>query len=216
MTKFLPVFPLNMIVYPGQEVNLHIFEPRYKQLINECKAEGKTFGIPSVFKNALNEYGTEMELVKISKEYEDGKLDITVRGVKVFRIMELLRQVPDKLYSAAIVLEVPHLPLDAEKLNPTLADLVHKLHTLLGTNFDVYNKFENPLSYDVAHYVALNTEDQYRLLMAKSETHRQVFLTQHLMKIIPNIEETEKVRAKVKMNGHFREESNKFGDDYKF
>src|SRR5580700_1532713 len=133
MTKFLPIFPLNLVVYPGQYLNLHIFEPRYKQLIQECKDEGKHFGIPSVFKESLNEYGTEMELIEISKVYPEGEMDIMTKGLKVFRIMEVLREVPDKLYSAAVVYEVEHLPHDTEKLNPTLIDLVARLHELLGT-----------------------------------------------------------------------------------
>ena len=206
MTKFLPIFPLSSIAYPGQLLNLHIFEPRYKQLITECKEQGKTFGIPSVFKESLNEYGTEMELVEISKIYPDGEMDIKTKGVKVFRIMEVLREVPEKLYSAAIVYEVEHLPFDTEKLNPTLVDLIEKLHKVLGTNLDIYQKFENPLSFDLAHYVALTPEDQYRLLVATSEKARQWFLIQHLMKLIPSLEEAEKVKAKVQMNGHFRRE----------
>ncbi len=206
MTKFLPIFPLSSIAYPGQLLNLHIFEPRYKQLIAECKEQGKTFGIPSVFKESLNEYGTEMELIEISKVYPDGEMDIKTRGLRVFRIMEVLREVPEKLYSAAIVYEVEHLPFDTEKLNPTLVDLVERLHTVLGTRLNIYEKFENPLSFDLAHYVALTPEDQYRLLVATSEKARQWFLIQHLMKLIPSLEETEKVKAKVQMNGHFRRE----------
>ena len=206
MTKFLPIFPLSSIAYPGQLLNLHIFEPRYKQLIAECKEQGKTFGIPSVFKDSLNEYGTEMEIVEVSKIYPDGEMDIKTKGVKVFRIIEVLREVPNKLYSAAIVSEVEHLPLDTQKLNPTLVDLVERLHKVLGTDLNIYEKFENPLSFDLAHYVALNSEDQYRLLIATSEKARQWFLIQHLMKLIPSLEETEKVKAKVQMNGHFRRE----------
>ena len=120
--------------------------------------------------------------------------------------MEVLREVPEKLYSAAIVYEMEHLPFDTEKLNPTLVDLLEKLHQLLGTNLDIYTKYENPLSYDLAHYVALSAEDQYRLLIATSEKARQWFLIQHLQKLIPSLEETEKVKAKVQMNGHFRRE----------
>ena len=120
--------------------------------------------------------------------------------------MEVLREVPEKLYSAAVVFEVEHLPFDSEELNPTLVELVGKLHKLLGTSLNIYEKFENPLSFDLAHYVALSPEDQYSLLMASSEKGRQLFLIQHLLKLIPSLEETEKVKAKVQMNGHFRHE----------
>ena len=206
MTKFLPIFPLNLVVYPGQLLNLHIFEPRYKQLVNECQQDGKTFGIPSVFKDTLNEYGTEMELVEISKVYENGELDIKTRGLKVFRIMEVLREVPDKMYSAAVVYELTPTPPDAQKPNPTLLDLLDRLHELLGTNFKVSQKFENPNSFDLVQYAALSPDDQYRLLIATSEKARQWFIIEHLKKLIPSIEQTEKVKAKVQMNGHFRKE----------
>lgn len=206
MTKFLPIFPLSNVVYPGQLLNLHIFEPRYKQLIQECHATGKTFGIPSVFKETINEFGTEMEILEISKTYENGEMDIKTRGAKIFRIIEVLRNVPDKLYSAAVVYEVEHLPFDTQVPNPTLIDLIDKLHLVLGTNFRVNDKYENPLSFDLVQYAALGPEDQYRLLMATSEKARQWFIIEHLQKLIPSIEQTEKVKAKVQMNGHFRKE----------
>lgn len=206
MTKFLPIFPLNIIAYPGQLLNLHIFEPRYKQLIQECKDEGKTFGIPSVFKETLNEYGTEMELLEISKTDETGEMDIKTKGIKVFRIIEMLREVPNKLYSAAIVYEATQLPPDTETLNPTLVDLINKLHQLLGTNFKVEDRYENPLSYDLIQYAALSPEDQYRLLIATSEKARQWFMIEHLQKLIPSVEQTEKVKMKIQLNGHFRKE----------
>ncbi len=58
MTNFIPIFPLGLVVFPGEQLNLHIFEPRYKQLIQECKAADKPFGIPAVIKNAMPEMGT--------------------------------------------------------------------------------------------------------------------------------------------------------------
>ena len=206
MTKFLPIFPLSIVVYPGQHLNLHIFEPRYRQLIKECKEEKKTFGIPSVFKETLNEYGTEVELLEISKVYETGEMDIKTKGIKVFRIMEVLREVPDKLYSAAVVYELTSTRPDTEKPNPTLIDLINKLHVVLGTKFRVEDKFENPLSFDLIQYAALSPEDQYRLLIATSEKARQWFMIEHLQKLIPSVEQTERVKNKIQLNGHFRKE----------
>ncbi len=206
MTKFLPIFPLNIIVYPGQFLNLHIFEPRYRQLIKECKEEKKTFGIPSVFKETLNEYGTEVELLEISKVYETGEMDIKTKGIKVFRIMEVLREVPDKLYSAAVVYELTSANPDTERPNPTLIDLINKLHNVLGTKFKVEDKFKNPLSFDLIQYAALSPEDQYRLLIATSEKARQWFIIEHLQKLIPSVEQTERVKNKIQLNGHFRKE----------
>lgn len=206
MTKFIPIFPLNSIIFPGQSLNLHIFEERYKQLINECKEQKKNFGIPSVDKAGLNEFGTEMEIVEITTTYPDGTMDIKTRGVGVFRIIEVVRELPEKLYSGAVVYEVPHLPFDTKVLNPTLVDLMAKLHTLLGTDFDLNKKFKAPTSFDVIPYAALSEEDQYRLLASVSERGRQWFIIQHLLKLIPTLEEADRVRAKVQLNGHFRRE----------
>lgn len=206
MTKFLPIFPLNLVVYPGQHLNLHIFEPRYKQLIAECQSQQKTFGIPSVLSDTLNEYGTEMEILEVTKVYDSGEMDIKTEGKKIFRIIEVLKEVPDKLYSAAVVYEINHLPLDTTRLNPTLVDLITELHSLLGTNFNLFAKFKNPLSYDVAQYIGLSAEDQYRLLSAPSERGRQWFMIQHLLKLIPSLKDAEQLKKRVQLNGHFRHE----------
>ena len=84
MINFIPIFPLGIVLYPGESLNLHIFEPRYKQLITECFAEKKMFGIPTVVNNQLNEMGTLAEIVEISSTYENGEMDIKTKGVKVF------------------------------------------------------------------------------------------------------------------------------------
>ena len=84
MTNFIPIFPLSVIVFPGENLNLHIFEPRYKQLITECFEQKKPFGIPAVVDKELKELGTLVEVSEIRKVYDDGKMDITTRGVKVF------------------------------------------------------------------------------------------------------------------------------------
>ena len=80
MTNFIPIFPLSIVVYPGERLNLHIFEPRYKQLIKECFDGNKPFGIPSVMDEKINEMGTLVQVKEITKEYEDGKMDIKTDG----------------------------------------------------------------------------------------------------------------------------------------
>ena len=87
MTNFIPIFPLELVVYPGEKVNLHIFEDRYKQLITECKKDKKLFGIPAVIKNKISETGTLVEIDEIVKQYDDGRMDITTIGVSIFRIL---------------------------------------------------------------------------------------------------------------------------------
>ena len=90
-------------MYPGEELNLHIFEPRYKQLIQFCIDSKKPFGIPPVIDNHINEKGTLVEIVEVSKMYDSGEMDIKTKARKVFRILEIVKEIPDKLYSGAMV-----------------------------------------------------------------------------------------------------------------
>src|SRR5215217_8207245 len=101
MTNFIPIFPLGIVVYPGEDLNLHIFEPRYKQLINECHTEKKQFGIPSVIDNRMQDYGTLMNITEITTVHDNGEIDIKTQGNKVFRVHEVIKEIPDKLYREA-------------------------------------------------------------------------------------------------------------------
>ena len=96
MTNFIPIFPLSIVVYPGEDLNLHIFEPRYKQLINECHGQKKLFGIPAVIENSLQDFGTLMEITEITKVHENGEMDIKTRGKKVFGCLEVIKEIPEK------------------------------------------------------------------------------------------------------------------------
>jgi hypothetical protein len=103
MQKFLPLFPLNLVAFPGEKLNLHIFEPRYKELINECLEENKHFGIPAYIYNKLEGFGTEMKITKLVKRYEDGRMDISTEGVNVFELMDYENPLKDKLYAGGNV-----------------------------------------------------------------------------------------------------------------
>ena len=87
MTNFIPIFPLELVVYPSEELNLHIFEPRYKQLISECHTNGRLFGIPAVIGNRMQDYGTLVRLKEITNVHENGEMDIKTEGDRVFRIL---------------------------------------------------------------------------------------------------------------------------------
>src|SRR5215212_908432 len=135
MTNFIPIFPLSIVVYPGEQVNLHIFEPRYKQLINECYTEKKLFGIPAVIENRLQDYGTLVRINEITNVTDEGEMDIKTEGEKVFRILEVIKEVPDKLYSGAIV-NYPANKEDAGKreLMQKVINGIRELHRLLKVN----------------------------------------------------------------------------------
>jgi uncharacterized protein len=205
VTNFIPIFPLGIVVYPGEQLNLHIFEPRYKQLISECAETKKPFGIPSVIENKVNETGTLVHVVEITKVYEDGKMDIKTEGLEVFTILEVIKELPGKLYSGAIV----NYPANTETGNRTLMQsiivAVRELHKLLNISKEFKKPDEELWSYDVAHHAGLSLAEEYELLQLLHELQRQEYLKRHLKKVIPVIAEMETLKTRVKLNGHFKD-----------
>ena len=141
MTNFVPIFPLSIVVYPGEDLNLHIFEPKYKQLIQECFDQKKPFGMPVVINNKVNELGTLVDIVEISKMYDTGEMDIKTRGQKVFRVLEIINEVPDKLYSGAIVSYPANTSHGRKLLMSKVIVAIKELHKLLNvTNLFIKKK----------------------------------------------------------------------------
>ena len=84
----IPLFPLGLVAFPGEKLNLHIFEPRYKQLIVDAKEEGFEFGIVPVVNRKPINVGTCVRLLSIEHIYPDGKMDIKTMGTKVFKLRD--------------------------------------------------------------------------------------------------------------------------------
>lgn len=204
MTNFIPVFPLGIVVFPGENVNLHIFEPRYKQLVIECYAEGKPFGIPPLLKSGIGEIGTLAEVVDIAEVCEDGKMDIKTHGVKVFRILEVVKSIPDKLYSGAIVNYPANIGAQKILLLQWVVTNIRKLHELLNLSKDFLKTDDQLTSYDLAHHAALSLEEEYELLGLLREDQRLEYLKRHLQKVIPVVTEMEALKERIKLNGHFK------------
>lgn len=211
MTNFIPIFPLGVVVYPEEKLNLHIFEPRYKQLIQECVSEKKPFGIPTVIDKKLNEYGTLVEIVHVEKEYENGEMDISTKGLRVFRILEVIREVPEKLYSGAIVNYPDNYQQTSIKLREEVLTAVRELHQLLKVTKSFPHPDDQLRSYDLAHHAGLSLEEEYELLHLFQELQRLEYLKRHLNKVVPMMMEMERLKYRVKLNGHFQ---NLSGDNF--
>ncbi|MBN9350195.1 MAG: LON peptidase substrate-binding domain-containing protein [Chitinophagaceae bacterium] len=204
MTNFIPIFPLSIVVFPEETLNLHIFEPRYKQLIKDCHEKNRSFGIPVVINKNVMESGTSVEILKIEKIYSNGEMDIVTRGQHVFRILEIIKEVPDKLYRGAIVNYPPNQHEGRETLMKHVLASVRLLHEMLNIHKD-FKKEENQMkTYDIAHHAGLSLEQEYEFLGLMYELQRQEYLKRHLKNILPVVAETEALKQKIKMNGHFR------------
>jgi uncharacterized protein len=192
------------VVYPGEQLNLHIFEPRYKQLINECHHSKKPFGIPTVINEKMQEYGSLVEITELSAVHPNGEMDIRTKGVRIFRILEIIKEVPDKLYSGAIV----NYPETHEKGNPELMrkviNSIRDLHRLLKVNKDFKKEDHELTAYDVAHHIGMSLEEEYELLGLLDERQRQEYIKRYLTKVIPLVAGMEQLKEKIKLNGHFK------------
>lgn len=202
MPTFLPLFPLNLVAFPGEDLNLHIFEPRYRQLIGECLETGITFGIPTYLNSRLPGYGTEMKVTKLVQRYEDGRLDVKTKGLRVFRIVDFMREVPNKLYAGGEVMFLDQ-PYQTTEVMPALLDKLKILFQLLQTAMSLDTSQPN-FSYQIAHKIGLSIEQEYELLTLKSEAERQVYLIRHLEQAIPIVAEMERTKERIRLNGHFK------------
>ena len=204
MTNFIPIFPLCIVVYHGEQLNLHIFEPRYKQLINECHQTKKPFGLPPFIDGKVTEMGTLVQVLEISKVYEDGKMDIKTEGLKVFRILEVIKELPEKLYSGAIVNYPDNLEKGNKALMQRLVKGIKELHKLLNIEKDFKKPIAELSTYDVAHHAGLSLSEEYELLELMNELQRQEYLKRHLAKVVPVMAEMEALKTRIKLNGHFK------------
>jgi uncharacterized protein len=205
MTNFIPIFPLNVVVYPGEILNLHIFEPRYKELVKECFEFKKPFGIPAVINGQVAEYGTLVTIQEIAQEYDNGEMDIITNSTIVFRILEIIKKIPDKLYSGAIV----NYPENAEvyhrkELMQVVIKAIRELHRILNISKDFRKPDEELNAYDLAHHAGLSMEEEYEMLALFREEQRQEYLKRHLGKVLPVVVEMEVLKGRIMLNGHFK------------
>jgi uncharacterized protein len=205
MTNFIPIFPLGIVVFPGEKLNLHIFEPRYKQLIKECYEQKKPFGIPAVIENKVQENGTLIQITELSKLHDNGEMDIKTKGVQVFRILELIKEIPEKLYSGAIVSYPPTHEHGKPELMRKVMKGIHDLHILLKVKKEFKKPDEEIKCYDIAHHIGLSVKQEYELLSLFDERQRQEYLKRHLAKVIPTVAVMEQLKEKIKLNGHFKD-----------
>jgi Lon protease-like protein len=205
MTNFIPIFPLNVVLYPGETLNLHIFEPRYKELVKECFSSSKSFGVPAVINGHVAEFGTLVSIIEIVREYENGEMDITTKGSIVFRILEIIKKIPDKLYSGAIV----NYPENSEvyqrkELIKVVVIAIRELHRILNISKDFHKPDEELSAYDLAHHAGLSLDEEFELLGLFREEQRLEYLKRHLGKVLPVVAEMEVLKERIILNGHFK------------
>ncbi|WP_020526693.1 LON peptidase substrate-binding domain-containing protein [Flexithrix dorotheae] len=200
----IPIFPLNVVVFPGEDLNLHIFEPRYKALIKDCIETGISFGIPAYLDGKVQNTGTTVRLVKIVNKYPDGRMDIITKAEQKFRMLNFEPEMGSKLYAGGEVefLEISDNSNHSDRV--LLIETVQKLFRLLQIDKNDLQPEMEFLSFKIGHHVGLTLKQEFRLLSLEKETQRMDLIIDHLIRTIPAIRAAEKSKEKVKLNGHFK------------
>lgn len=201
MNPILSLFPLNIVAFPGEIINLHIFEPRYKELINDSLSSDNIFGIPSYVKNKI-EFGTSVYITKVEKIYEDGRMDIVTKAQEIFQVLNFQNPFKGKKYAKGEILYMENIWDPSASYQTEMIEKTKELLELINVVGQVTIEYE-ATTFDIAHKVGLTLDQEYELLQLVKESERQYYIINHLNNIIPILKSVEKTKEKIKMNGHF-------------
>jgi Lon protease-like protein len=197
--SLLALFPLEIVLFPGAPLPLHIFEPRYKEMIQECLEHKRPFGMVRANENALAEVGCTAVISGVIKKYEDGRLDIAAEGRQRFEIVQLNQE------RSFLRGEVAFFDDEPSQVAPADLQIVVQLHQQL---FDVLGQethlAQHPpsLSFQLAHELPVDLDFKQQLLEMKTEVERVEALIEYYKTTIPKLEKTMRAREKATGNGH--------------
>ena len=180
------LFPLRIFLFPGEQTTLHIYEPRYLQLINECFESNCCFGIPFQGKTTLSEFGSLVKIIQILKNYENGELDILVECEQNFKINQFEAKKEDKLYPAGTI-----TPIKENMFNPN-EELKKEVSTYLQTllDKDISNELNELLSFkSIINVMNLTDDEKVKFLKYGNERRNEFLLRKvRFMQILLNQE----------------------------
>ncbi len=197
----IPLFPLELVLFPGVPLPLHIFEPRYKEMIGLCLERGLEFGIVLAQGEQLALTGCTAEILNVVQKYPDGRMDIVTMGRRVFRVEELI---DEKAYYEA---QVKFVADEAESAPPAhrtqaLRELYQQCHRAVHGRGPEPLREGEPYSYQMASELPVEPEAKQALLELRSEGSRQEHLFSYLSHWLPRLRRIQHMKAKAGGNGH--------------
>lgn len=188
----LPIFPLELVLLPGVPLTLHIFEPRYKEMIAECLELKKPFGVVRASPEGVADIGCTAEILQVTKKYDDGRMDILTRGVDRFEVLEVHEGRSFLQAEVTLVQDEPGRP--ARQVVEQAVRLHAEIAKLSGTEVSGPEEGASNLSFLLAGSLPLDLDFKQKLLVTSSEARRLEAVVGYLEAVLPGLRRAAKAR----------------------
>jgi Lon protease-like protein len=200
VVPLLPLFPLDVVLLPGTPLPLHIFEPRYKEMIAECIANDAPFGVIRALEESIAEVGCTAEIVSVTKEYPDGRMDLIAEGRNRFEVLEVNQERSFLRAEILLMPDEPGSPAEEQRLRAIQLHL--EIMSLAGAVQDLSAADQAQLSFFLAGSLPLDLDFKQKLLGIRSEAERIQLVAEYLEGIVPRLKRVAQTREKAGGNGH--------------
>jgi len=203
----IPLFPLNVVLMPGAPLPLHIFEERYKQMVNECLENETEFGMVLADESGTREIGCTARIVELVQRYEDGRILIMVEGSRRFRLNNIMTGKP------YYVGEVEYIEDEGPEEDVTalaeecVALLERVVEAATGGSVDI--EIEPPyrnLSFAIAGRIDFDLNTRQEVLELPTEKERLVKVKDLLTEAAARLERERRAQKLAQTNGHVRKD----------
>jgi Lon protease-like protein len=192
VSSLVPLFPLDVVLLPGVPLPLHVFEPRYKEMIAECLELKKPFGVVRAAPDGMAEIGCTAEIVDVTRRYKDGRMDILTRGVERFEVLQVNEERSFLQAEIAVVEDEPGRP--AAPMVQEAVRLHAEIVKLAGTETDGPEEHTDRLSFLLAGSLPLDLDFKQKLLSTLSEAKRLEAVVEYLQAVLPGLRRASKAR----------------------
>ena len=199
----IPLFPLNVVLLPGADLPLHIFEPRYRKMVRDCLDAKSEFGMLLALDNGIAGTGCTAEILEVVKSYQDGRMDILTVGRAPFRVVQLFTE--DELLEGQVDYLEDRFAPPSPQIRKELSEIYEACHTLI---FGDYPRDSVPdpdatdnLSYVVASKLPMDLLWKQRILELRTEPERQERLLAYLRDWAPHLQKVESLQRRAAGNG---------------
>ena len=198
--KRIPLFPLDVVLFPGSSLPLHIFEPRYKLMTRRCLTMKLQFGVILAQKQGIATVGCTAAITSLAKQYPDGKMDILTRGEFPFQVKEVF---DDKPYYEAAIECLEDAPDPYPAASQDLVETYEQCYWLLyNRGPEITRGAGISPAYTMADSLPLPLDEKQALLEMRDETQRQVQLFSQLKEWLPQLVFLNERRQRARGNGH--------------